>query len=203
MISVNLVKPPKIQWCNTYLIGSCGEFAVIDPAVDYEVALMQYPEIEGRIKYILLTHAHFDHFFKISSWLSVCDTVIIGRHDGESLSDCERNCALEFGSCGVYTGKYTAVDDGDVLLLGDSTVTVIHTPGHTKGSVSYLIKGAVFTGDVIWSDGRHGRTDFYGGDEQVLYSTIKKILSLDGSLICYPGHDSCAKISDIKNKFYY
>ncbi len=202
MIKVNNIIPPRIQWCNTYLLESNGEFAIVDPAVDYEVALKQYPQIQGNIKYILITHAHYDHFFKINSWLTVCPTVIIGKLDGASLSDYERNCAIEFGSTCVYLGEYTSVDEGDTIKLGGENITVMHTPGHTKGSVSYLLSDAIITGDVIWADGRHGRTDFYGGDANVLLSTIDRLLSLDGNLICYPGHDDCAKIRDIKTKFY-
>ncbi|MBL4712727.1 MAG: MBL fold metallo-hydrolase [Gammaproteobacteria bacterium] len=78
---------------------------------------------------------------------------------------------------------------GDTLTLGDEKISVIHTPGHTDTDISFLINGAVFTGDALLINGC-GRTDFQSGDSKTLYhSIIQKLFTLDDATVVYPGHD--------------
>lgn len=78
---------------------------------------------------------------------------------------------------------------GDTLTLGDEKISVVHTPGHTDTDISFLINGAVFTGDALLINGC-GRTDFQSGNSQTLYQSItKKLFTLNDETIVYPGHD--------------
>ena len=184
---------------NCYLISSNGEFAVIDPSLDYYEAVKQYPEIEGRVKYVLLTHAHFDHILAIDSWADKCEAVCVGFADAEYLSDASKNCYLGFlGVVYGYDGEYNTLADGDILELGDEKITVISCPGHTPGGVSYKISEKVFCGDTVFAKGGYGRCDLPGGDINVLEKTLMKLFSrLPNETVFYPGHGETTTFEDL------
>lgn len=123
------------------------------------------------LRYTLETHIHADHV---------------------TASGLLRN---EF-NCRAAVHKNSAADcadillaDGDTVKLGEETIEVMHTPGHTDTDISYRIKGAVFTGDALLINGC-GRTDFQSGDARTLYHSItEKLFTLDDETIVYPGHD--------------
>ena len=83
----------------------------------------------------------------------------------------------------------------DVLNLGDLTISVIHTPGHTTGSVCYLIEDAMICGDTIF-DRSVGRTDLPSGNTKILCDSLRKIMSMDGDIKLYPGHGSITTIKE-------
>ncbi len=188
-MNIHTLYPRGYFGSNCYLIEDNDSWAVIDPSVYYRVAQKEYPEMEGKIKYILLTHAHFDHIYAIDSWVQECDKVIIGEGDLPALADPVLNCFQGFlGVRGGYFGTATAVRDGDMLKLGTQTIRVISTPGHTPGGVSYKIGDATFVGDTIFEGGGYGRTDLPGGDEDELWSSIFKLFSQNMIGKFYPGH---------------
>ena len=184
---------------NCYLLSSCGEFAVIDPSADYNVALKAHPEIEGKVKCVLLTHAHFDHFLAIDSWVENCETVYIGAQDSASLSDSTKNCYLGFlGVDDGYYGNVKCVDEGDIIELGDEKISVISCPGHTPGGVSYKVADNVFCGDTVFAGGGYGRCDLPGGDIDVLEKTlIKLITTLPSETVFYPGHGTTTTLKEL------
>lgn len=197
----NLV-PDEPYGSNCYLISSSDEFAVIDPSADYFVALKAYPEIAGKLKYVLLTHAHFDHMLAINSWADKCEAIIVGENDAPSLSDPVKNCYLGFlGVDDGYSGEYKCVTEGSVVKLGDEEITVISCPGHTPGGVSYKIGNTVFCGDTVFAGGGYGRCDLPGGDIEVLEKTLIKLIThLPEDTVFYPGH---GPITTLKELIYY
>ena len=184
---------------NCYLLSSHGEFAVIDPSADYSKTLKAHPEIEGKVKYVLLTHAHFDHFLAIDSWADKCESVLVGKEDAASLSDSTKNCYLGFlGVDDGYYGKFKCVDDGDVIELGGEKISVISCPGHTPGGVSYKVCDNVFCGDTAFAGGGYGRCDLPGGDIDVLEKTlIKLITALPSETVFYPGHGPSTTLKEL------
>ena len=90
MMNIYTICPTEYFGSNCYLVGDGDDWLVIDPSVSYEKATAKYPEITGKIKYVLLTHAHFDHIYAIDSWTKVCDTVIVGAEDAKMLSSPSR-----------------------------------------------------------------------------------------------------------------
>ena len=165
--------------CNTYLVSSREEFAVVDPSVSYHEVLASHPEIEGKIKYILLTHYHFDHILEINSWYSVCSDVRVGLDDIKGLSDPLINCYLGFlGVEDGFFGECNSVSDNDLFILGDETIRVIGCPGHTPGGVSYRIGDNIFVGDTLFENGGYGRCDLPLGDIDKLEKTIIKLLEI-------------------------
>ena len=202
MINIETLYPVGYFGANTYIIESRGEYAVIDPSVSYEDAIKKFPMVEGRVKYVLLTHAHFDHILKIDSWLKEGVQVFIGEQDGPALSDPYKNCYLGFyGVNDGYFGKYNAIKEGFSVKLGDEHIRVIGCPGHTAGGVSYLIGNNMFVGDTIFEGGGYGRCDLPGGDIGLLEKSILKILSLDDEIILYPGHGGTTTVRDSRKYF--
>lgn len=148
------------------------EAVLIDPVVshieDYVAMINQH---DLRLKYALETHVHADH---ITASGILRERLVIKTGVSER--------------CGAVTADMQ-LNDGDVLALGNQKINVIATPGHTAGSVSFLWKEHIFTGDALLINGC-GRTDFQGGDAGVLFDSItNKIFSLPGETLIYPSHD--------------
>ena len=183
-MNIQLLKYPHSFAANCYLISSAGEYAIIDPTAPYDPAL-----IEGRLKYVLLTHAHFDHFLDIDSWVEAGAEVLVSKDDLPGLSDPIRNCYKLFdGTDKGYYGEAKGVSDGDVISLGEVEINVIACPGHTIGCVTYLCEGNAFVGDTIFAGGIHGRYDLPTSNYVMLRDSIQKLISLPESVNVYPGH---------------
>ncbi len=182
----------------TYVIISENEAIIVDPSVSYEYAISEIG-MTPEFKYILITHAHFDHFLEIDDWVSKTNaTVIVGEKDAHALSDSYLNCNMLFlGINKGYSGSYTIVKENDILKIGSEELRFIETPGHSPGSVSAIINNAVFVGDVIFSAFSYGRTDLPGGDHKTLCESIKRILSLPDDTVIYPGHGSPTTVKQI------
>lgn len=190
MIKIYSFSPTDYFGSNCYLVESGGEYAVIDPSVEYKRVIEQHPEALNKIKYILLTHCHFDHIYKINSWSEACKNVIVGFDDAKALSDSYLNGYWGFlGFSEGYFGPYRAVKEGDTLDLDGVKIEVIGCPGHTPGGVSYKIQNHVFCGDTLFAKGGYGRCDLPGGDIDALEkSLIKLITHLPDDTVFYPGH---------------
>lgn len=198
MIEIYVLPPAEAYGSNSYLIGSSGEYAIIDPSADFEKSVEKYPQISNKLKYILLTHSHFDHMLTINKWTSVCDKVIVGAGDAAALSDSKLNCYLGFlGVDDGYYGEYEAVSDGDSIRLGTETVKVIGCPGHTPGGVSYMVNDNVFCGDTVFARGGYGRCDLPGGDINQLEKTLIKLITHINDAVFYPGHGESTTLKDL------
>lgn len=139
---------------------------------------------------ILLTHGHADQFFSMAvfkqiAWVPYC----LHGADDDFFKDPEvrRKTKLSVGLPPPYPADIR-MNDGDTLTFGYCEVTVIHTPGHTPGSVCLLCEDHLFTGDAIFV-GEVGRTDLPGGNLPCLIESIRaKILTLDKKTVILPGH---------------
>ena len=196
MFDVTLLTPTHGFSSNSYLLHSREECAVVDPSSPYSTSY-------GAVKYVLLTHAHFDHMLEIDSWVnSTGATVIVSRYDSAALRDSAKNCYKSFyGIDGGYFGPYMTVDDGDKLTLGDETIEVISVPGHTPGSVIYSIGDTAFVGDLVFAGGGYGRFDLPGGDYIALMDSIHRVLEFDDSVMLLCGHNEATTVSEYK-RFY-
>lgn len=173
---------------NCYIVSSGNEAAVIDPGADGEAVFEAVASLGLRVKFILLTHGHFDHIdgVEVLARLSGAE-VYVHFLDEELLKDPEKNASRAFGievACGVEAKTFS---DGEEFAVGDLTLRAVHTPGHTRGSSCFFCGDEVYSGDTVFSDG-FGRTDLYGGDHKVMYRTIMALLpKLRGKRI-FPGH---------------
>ncbi len=173
--------------CQSYLIG-CGETcaaAVIDPEVRqlnrYQALAAQHGV---RIRYVIDTHTHADHFSGSKQLGQLLGVPVVAHASSPSP---------------YATMK---VDEGDVIKVGNLRLAVLHTPGHTRDSMSLVMSDRVFTGDALLI-GATGRTDLPSGDPEALYDSLfNKLLKLDPNLRIYPAHDykghTCSTLEEEK-----
>ena len=188
----------------TYLVSdpATRAAAVIDPVLDYEPKrgqlstgsadqLLAAIENQGLdLKYLLETHAHADH-------LSAAG--YIRRRTGARIGIGARIVEVQKHFIPVFEADDVAADgkafdlllnDGDTLALGELSISVLDTPGHTAADVTYLVADAAFVGDTLFMpDYGTARTDFPGGDARVLYASIRRILALPPQTRVFVGHD--------------
>lgn len=189
---VKAFNPPVVA-SNSYILKDTlsDEAAVIDAGIynDRFEAMLQSLNIE-KLKYILLTHGHFDHIMGVKRLQKKFGgEIIIHEEDALCLSDSEKSLASVWSfACPPFESDKT-LKDGDILTLGEEKIEVIHTPGHTVGSVCYKTEKFVFSGDTLFHAGI-GRTDFPGGSMEKILSSIKRLYSLEGDYRVCPGHGS-------------
>lgn len=207
---------------NCYIIGvkgdgdGMGEAAVIDPGVDCEEIAQVLDEQGLRLKYIIMTHAHVDHILQLNDLHDKCGgKTVIHEEDEPLLQNMVLNGSVMFGNRMPFRKADMAVKDGDVLALGRSgalKLEIIHTPGHTPGSMcikatleganidknGYNVKECLFTGDTLFRLAV-GRTDLGAGDSRRLTESLQRLMELDDSLKVYPGHGPATEIGYEKN----
>ncbi len=185
---------------NCYILyDSKKQGIIIDPGAHSELILNKIYEQNLTIEKIILTHGHFDHIGGIDLIKAKTGAnIAIHRYDEEMLKDSNKNLSRIMGAdYSLKTGADILLEDGDTIQFGGKTLYVIHTPGHSKGGICLVDEGnAIFTGDTLFKHSI-GRTDFYGGDYNILISSInEKIMSFDDALIVYPGHGPITTIGD-------
>ncbi|MBR0509232.1 MAG: MBL fold metallo-hydrolase [Clostridia bacterium] len=178
---------------NCYLLTDpeSGETAAIDCAVfdcDYQRFLAEAGV--ARLKYILLTHGHFDHISGVKALRDACGgTVCIHAADADCLTDETRslNAYVDYAVLQPVSAD-CLIDEKSVLTLGSHAITVMPTPGHTPGSVCFLTDdGKMFSGDTLFRLSM-GRTDMPGGSTRTLFASLRQIGALEGDYTVYPGH---------------
>lgn len=176
---------------NCFILGceETREAAVIDPGDEADRILVALADASLTVKYILNTHGHFDHVGGNRRLKEVTGAeLMIHALDVPMLSSLSASAAAWGMSVEDSPPPDRTLSDGDILSFGDITLSVLHTPGHTPGGVSFYTNGAVFVGDTLFM-GSIGRTDFPGGDYDTLISAIHtKLFALDDAVVAYTGH---------------
>ena len=175
-----------------YLIGSkkARECLVVDPAWDTRAILDAAAADDLKITGSLVTHYHPDHVGGSALGFGVPGGVVelLERAPGKVHVHRDEADGLKFVT-GVQEGDLLRHDANDKLTLGDVTVELLHTPGHTPGSQCFLVDGALVSGDTLFIDGC-GRVDLPGGDPEEMMRTLTTRFSrLPDDVILYPGHD--------------
>ncbi len=192
MILKTFIEPPIGN--NNYLIidEQSREAALIDcSAIDKDI--QNAIEKEGAtLKYILLTHGHFDHVAGIRNNPDI--KVVMNEQDMNWLKKVNQFMPM-FGMPEMTIPRIdTFVNDGDTIKLGNLEIKVIHTPGHTQGGVCYLVEDKLFTGDTIFRESV-GRCDLEGGNfNQIVESIENKIFTLPEEISIYPGHGKMTSV---------
>ena len=164
---------------------------IVDPG-DYSAKLNNRIKKDGeeKIKYILLTHGHFDHIGYTAALKTLCPSakIVIGKDDSRFTENDVLNLSSYFFFFFIKHFKADAeVSDNDTLSFGDKTIRVINTPGHTAGGICYIIEDIIFTGDTIMS-GTTGRTDFPTGSNKEMIASANRIKNLEGDFRMFCGH---------------
>ena len=174
--------------------GSC---AVIDPC-DLGDKIYSFIKSQGlSLKAVFITHAHFDHILGLTELIEsavkdgLCIPVYIYSIDLPAMGDKYKNLSAQMLSCTSfeYGGELTAVSDGKEISVGKITFKVMHTPGHTPGSMCLVCEadGIIFSGDTLF-EGSCGRTDFEGGSDVDMKSSLQRLKALSGDYRIIPGH---------------
>ena len=190
---------------NCYVLISEGHSAVIDPSVDADRITSFIKEKQASLDYIVLTHGHFDHVTSIDHLRDMTGApAYVHEDDNEMLADGRKNAySVFFGGDMKYRSAEHTLKDGDKLSLGNSTLSVVSTPGHSKGSICLLADGFIITGDTLFASG-YGRFDLHGGDPTRLSASLLSLRSFDQSLTIYPGHGGSSKLGQaLDNVLYY
>lgn len=179
---------------NAYLLidEESKEAGVIDIGGDFSVLKDELQNYNANLKFILNTHGHFDHIlgeyemqkeFNIPAYIHKDDAYLF------------KNLQKQLETFGFVSNTLPAENvktfvDNDVFMLGKTEIKAIHTPGHTPGSVCFLVNENLFSGDTLFYTSI-GRTDFEGGSfQQISNSILNKLFTLDENITVYPGHDN-------------
>ena len=160
-----------------------GLMAIIDPGDDWERILHQVKKAEGEVKYILLTHGHYDHTTAVPNLVKALPGVQVYIHQADA-----NGAGSQLFPLAAQVKDLNNYDEGDTLSLGSLTIEVLHTPGHSKGSVTLKVGDVLFTGDTLFC-GSCGRTDLRGGSYEEIMVSLKRLGELEGDFHVCPGHD--------------
>ncbi|HEY6391817.1 MAG TPA: MBL fold metallo-hydrolase [Bryobacteraceae bacterium] len=190
---IHEILPVGMLQCNCSIFGDeqSREAVVIDPGDEIEEiqAILQKHRLQ--VKAIIVTHAHIDHIGGAQKLKAATGAPVYMNANDQELYDM---LDVQAGWLGMRTPEKTSIDvnarDGDSLTLGAAEFHVLHTPGHTQGSISLWIpaENKVVAGDTLFRDSI-GRTDLPGGNSrQILQSIHEKLLPLDEGTVVIPGH---------------
>ena len=169
--------------CYLLLDEETKEAAIIDPADEADTLRRAVEDAGARLRYILLTHGHRDHTLaapELHRMFPEAGVYIHPKDKGAVGFACYPMDELIGADLKFY-------DEGDTLPLGGMTIEVLHTPGHTGGSVCLRCGAALFTGDTLFA-GSMGRVDLPGAEPEKMLPSLARLARLDGDYDVYPGH---------------
>ena len=194
MIIKSFVLPP-IENNNYLIIDEISKAAaLVDCSSMDDSILLELKKQNAILKYVLLTHGHFDH---IGGLNELPESVKVLMHSSDMEWVNEVNTYLPM--IGMPTMDIPKIDsfikDGDIIKLGNLEIKVIHTPGHTQGGVCFYTENCLFSGDTIFKESV-GRCDLPGGNfDQIVESIEKRIFTLPDETIIYPGHGKTTTVA--------
>jgi len=201
MVLIQLCVGPLQVNCYILADEKTKDAMIIDPGDDAGDILRVIKENGFKVRYIVLTHAHFDHTGANKDLKEVTGAEILMHQDDRRLLESAANQGSMFGmrsSASPPADRY--VKHGEVITTGEVSLKVLHTPGHSPGGICLLGQGMVFTGDALFA-GSIGRTDLPGGDFQALIRSIKmNLMTLPDDTKVYSGHGPSSTIGFERNE---
>ncbi len=176
------------------------EGVVIDPGEEAGKILRVIDENKIKVKYIILTHGHYDHIGAVEEIkIKTGAKLLAHKEDNIFMEHPELNGSSLFGdgTDKVSADKYIAGDD--IIRAGKMELKVIHTPGHTPGGICLLTGKHLFSGDTLFY-GSIGRTDFPHANHEEMLKSLEKLMKLDDDVRVYPGHGEMTTIGFERRK---
>ena len=201
------IKPicPYSFGANTYAIFADGHAFVIDPAASVEAIMSAIADEGAVLDGILLTHGHFDHTIALDTLRKATGApAYIHSGDAVMLTDGKKDAFFTFyGKENIHAPADHLLYDGQLLTLGNEQLRVIHTPGHSQGSVCFVCDDFIVTGDTLFAESI-GRCDLWGGDEEQIHQSLNSLRSLDKGLRVYAGHGAPSRLGTaLDNAAYF
>ena len=193
---------------NCYILHNGADALVIDPSVSEKKVLGELAKRSLKLNGILLTHGHFDHIWCAKGLREATGAPLyVHELDAEMLTDSKKNAYTTFTGGNFTVGEPDILlHEGDELSLGDEKIKVIHTPGHTRGSVCFDTDEILITGDTLFAEG-FGRYDLYGGNLNDLKLSLQRLFKMAESenRWIYTGHgeSSTLKTATDRLKYYF
>ncbi len=176
---------------NTYIIHNESEAYIIDPGSNYAAMVAYLDEHNLTLKAALLSHGHYDHISGLNDLLRRFDVPIyIHESERDFLYDPSLNLSMFMEKRFKVNDKHHihTLNEGDTLYLGDEKIFIHHTPGHTRGGVTFFYDNKLFSGDLLFKE-TIGRTDLPTGDQATLVKSVKRLMKdYPLNTVVYPGH---------------
>lgn len=181
---------------NCYVVWSeNGDALIIDPADEAEKILSFIEKERLNVKTVVLTHVHFDHLLAAEDVCAATGAPLyVGAGDEDALTDPQRNLSVWFQPDRPITlSGAKLLNEGDTLTVGEDTLTVLETPGHTPGCICLRCGNTLFSGDTLFRSSI-GRLDFPGGDMVAMQRSLERLLRLPLDTAVYSGHGPATTI---------
>lgn len=188
--------------CYIFWDENSKECAIVDPGDDGAQVARVIQGLKLTPVAILLTHSHFDHVLGIPGLREEWPGLPVYCHAADIPEDIsETMFGMTMPTIAAF-GNITPYGEGDTVSVGPLTVQVIHTPGHTRGSVVLVVGETIFSGDTLFR-GSMGRTDLPGGSYSQLMSSLGKLGKLTGDYKVYPGHEGFTTLENERQTNYF
>ena len=184
--------------CACYLVREGTDAVLIDCSATPEAVKDALDRQGARLAAILCTHGHFDHILTADALRDAFSVpLFLHEADAELPADNEKNAfSVFFGNSTFHARSADRLfKDKETLRFGALSCTVMHTPGHSKGSSVFLLNNIAFTGDTLFTGG-WGRTDLYGGDALTLRHSLQALSNLSPDIRIYPGHGGSSTLKN-------
>ena len=185
------------SFSNCHIIESGNSIALVDaPALSQE--LLNYLKgKEEMVEYILLTHDHFDHIIGLEDMLKILPNakVVVHPLDASGLKDSTYSLTNLAGVLQPNVTPDVLVNNNDELAFGTTHIKVLHTSGHTDGSVCYIVEDNIFSGDTLF-EGTCGRTDFVTGSYEEILRSLKTLATYPKHYKVFAGHGGATTIEN-------
>ena len=199
----DLVVGPLQVNCYVVYDEKSSEAAIVDPGDDVIGILRLLEEKSLTPKLIVCTHGHFDHVGGVRALKAETDASIVLHGDDLGIYERAQEQAALWGfSVERPPSPDVIVAEGDRVRIGDFEMVVMHTPGHSPGSICLLHRDILFSGDTVFA-GSIGRTDFSGGSLQAMKLSFRRIIDLPGETRLFPGHGPASTVAEERKTNFF
>ena len=184
-------------YTNCYLVEDVdtGRLLVVDPGGVSEELIEDINKKAGKLEYILLTHGHFDHILFVSELKKLFNpSILVSKEEEQFIYEEMESASLDIISKVEPFKVDKFLSDNENIEFGNSTITFLHTPGHTMGSGVYIVDDVMFSGDTLFCQSI-GRTDFPNSSHTMMINSINKLKNLSSDYKVLPGHSNFTTLS--------